>query len=163
VKTLPDRFANRFGLEFHHLGLAVSAPAEATQLLAPLGYNRWLAFYDPLQRVNVGMWLHQAMPDIELIWPGEDLPSPIDNLLARRHASFYHLGFVTKNRADSLDAMARDGVDIVEVSSPKPAVLFGGATVSFHEIPVFGLIELIEVSTSIEESNAEAVDTTETT
>lgn len=139
--------ANRLGLQFHHLGIAVPAAEPVAALLVPLGYQRALSLYDPLQRVNVAMWMHTSMPDIELIWPG-DAPSPIDKLVEHGAASIYHLAFVTHGVAASLAAIHDEGLDIVEVTPPTPAVLFRGAEVSFYSISSLGLVELIDIGAS---------------
>ncbi len=55
----------------------------------------------------------------------------------------YHLCFVTANAELSLAAFENAGLDVVAVGETRPAVLFGGALVSFHSIDQIGLIELI--------------------
>ena len=68
---------NRYGLEFHHFGLAVKSPKAAFAYLDDLGYRAGNTCYDPLQKVNLAMRHHRRMPDVEVIWPGAE-PSPID-------------------------------------------------------------------------------------
>jgi hypothetical protein len=46
---------NRFGLEFHHFGLAVRDPAQSFTYLAGLGYREGAACFDAQQRVNLAM------------------------------------------------------------------------------------------------------------
>ena len=72
----------RFGLRFHHLGLAVPGPDQAFLFLAALGYRVGDQTFDPLQNVNLAMRYHSDMPDVEVIWPG-DGPSPIDQMICR--------------------------------------------------------------------------------
>jgi len=43
----------------------------------------------------------------------------------------------------ALTALTEAGVEIVPISLPTPAVLFGGQKVSFHHISGFGLIEIL--------------------
>jgi hypothetical protein len=133
-------------LAFHHLGLAVAFPEEAFRYLASLGYMAGNAAFDPIQRVNLAMRHHPMMPDVEVIWPG-DGPSPIDKLIRRSGAMIYHLCYACPDADQALDALSASGVEIVPVSAPAPAILFGGQKVSFHHVSGFGLIELLETGT----------------
>lgn len=137
--TVP--IGNQFGLRFHHLGWIVRAPESAFSYLGALGYRAGSAAFDPLQNVNLAMRHHDAMPDVEVIWPGEG-KSPIDVLL-RRGNMIYHVCYVTHDAEASLAAMTEAGLDVLPVSEAKPAVLFGGVPVSFHTIHDVGLVELI--------------------
>lgn len=130
-------------LAFHHLGLAVASPEEAFRYLASLGYAAGNSAYDPIQRVNLAMRHHPVMPDVEVIWPG-DGPSPIDKLIKRTGTMIYHLCYACSNAEQALDVLAASGIEIVPVSAPAPAILFGGQKVSFHHVSGFGLIELLE-------------------
>ncbi|OAF15458.1 hypothetical protein AYJ54_39455 [Bradyrhizobium centrolobii] len=133
-------------LAFHHFGLAVASPEEAFRYLASLGYVAGNSAFDPIQRVNLAMRHHAAMPDVEVIWPG-DGPSPIDKLIKRTGTMIYHLCYACPNAEQALDALAASGVEIVPVSEPAPAILFGGQKVSFHHVSGFGLIEILETGT----------------
>jgi hypothetical protein len=135
-------------LAFHHLGLAVASPKEAFQYLAALGYTAGNSAFDPIQRVNLAMRHHTLMPDVEVIWPG-DGPSPIDKLIKQSGSMIYHLCYACPNAELALDALAASGVEIVPVSQPAPAVLFGGQRVSFHHISGFGLIEILETGVRV--------------
>ncbi|MBR0697939.1 VOC family protein [Bradyrhizobium lablabi] len=130
-------------LTFHHLGLAVAAPEEAFRYLASLGYIAGNTAFDPIQRVNLAMRHHPLMPDVEVIWPG-DGPSPIDKLIKRSGTMIYHLCYACPDVEQALHALSASGVEIVPVSAPAPAILFGGQNVSFHHVSGFGLIELLE-------------------
>ena len=137
----------QFGLHFHHFGLAVDSPERAFLYLKTLGYQEGHQAYDPLQRVNVAMRHHVQMPDVEVIWPGDE-PSPIDKLIKRGDGRIYHLCYTVRDAAGALAAMEAAGLDLMTVSEPLPAILFGGESVSFHHIAGFGLIELIHTADS---------------
>jgi hypothetical protein len=141
---------NRFGLRFHHLGVAVGDPSAAMAFLAPLGYRQEPPVFDPLQRVHVSMCRHSSMPDVELVWPGEG-PSPIDKLIRRDATVIYHWCYSTSDVDASLTAMIQAGLDIVEISPPLPALLFGGIEVSFYSISGFGLIEILHAGSLLPE------------
>lgn len=134
---------NSFGLEFHHLGLAVKTPGRALAMLAALGYRKGRDAYDPLQRVNLAMFHHAEMPDVEVIWPGEG-PSPIDNIVRKSDGRVYHLCYAAADPERTIKAMEAEGLEIVQVAAPEPAVLFDGRPVSFYSVVGFGLIELID-------------------
>jgi hypothetical protein len=130
-----------FALRFHHLGLVVADPEAASRFLGGMGYAAGPPVFDPLQNVNLMMLTHAAMPDVEAIWPA-DGPSPVDRLIRQGHM-VYHLCYTTPDADKSIDAIERAGLSVLQVSAPKPAVLFGGIPVSFYTIDQFGLIELI--------------------
>jgi hypothetical protein len=132
------------GLTFHHFGLAVGTPGEAFRYLQALGYTEGNTVFDPLQRVNLAMRHHQAMPDVEVIWPG-DGPSPIDKLIKRSGTMIYHLCYACPQPDAAIAALEAAGLETMLVSPPTPAVLFGGREVSFHIVSGFGLIELLRV------------------
>jgi catechol 2,3-dioxygenase-like lactoylglutathione lyase family enzyme len=129
-------------LAFHHFGLAVKRPQKAFAFLKTLGYRDGAQVYDPEQSVNLAMRHHPAMPDVEVIWPGEG-PSPVDNLVKGDRSLVYHLCFATPDVQQALADLAAAGHAIVELAPPKPAILFGGIPVSFHKVLGFGMIEII--------------------
>ncbi len=133
---------NRYGLEFHHFGLAVKSPGTAFRYLEDLGYCAGSACYDPLQKVNLAMRHHDRMPDVEVIWPGAE-PSPIDLMLERDDGLIYHLCYTSKNVERSLAALEQAGLEVLPLGFAKPALLFGGFEVSFHRITGVGVIEII--------------------
>ena len=146
VSTLGiDLATNRFGITFHHFGLAVRSPGRAFLFLKALGYREGPTEYDPLQAVNLAMLDHPDMPDVEVIWPG-DGPSPIGALLKRSDALVYHLCYVTDDAALTVSAIEAAGLSVMQVAEPKPAILFGGLYVSFHYVEGYGLIELIHAA-----------------
>jgi hypothetical protein len=145
---------NRFGLTFHHFGLAVRSPDGAFRYLEGLGYTPGACAFDPLQSVNVAMRHHRHMPDVEVVWPG-DGPSPIDQLVKRGNERIYHLCYASDDPAGSLAALEAAGLGVVAVRDPLPAILFGGALVSFHYVDEFGVIELLHSNTAGSPPSAE--------
>jgi hypothetical protein len=134
---------NRFGLDFHHLGLAVAQPDRAVELLTGMGYRIGPPVFDPLQMVRLAMCRHPQMPDVEIVTPN-DAASPIDRLLRRNGPMIYHVCYWTPCISTALAALERDGFNVIAVSEPKPAVLFGGRNVAFYSVDGFGLIELLQ-------------------
>ena len=133
---------NRFGLQFHHFGLAVRNPEAAFRYLQSLGYTVSSIAHDPLQRVNLALCCHSEMPRVEVIWPGED-PSPIDKMIRHHSGLVYHLGYTAESPERAVTAIEQAGLTIVAASTSKEAVLFGGREVAFFFVENVGLIEII--------------------
>jgi hypothetical protein len=136
---------NRTGLSFHHFGLAVKRPDHAFLYLEALGYRKGVSCWDPLQCVNLAMVHHEVMPDVEVIWPGDE-PSPIDNMIKGGKTLIYHQCYTSLDPQASVSELRELGLDVIEISPPKPAVLFGGLEVSFYSINQVGVIEVIRNS-----------------
>jgi hypothetical protein len=131
-------------LAFHHLGLAVRRPREATAFLLAQGYRMGDPVLDPAQNVHLMMATHDTEPEVEIIWPG-DTQGPIDGLTQRHPAGIiYHVCYETDDLAAALTALEKAGVRSVCISPPKPAPLFGGRPVSFYNLIGIGLIEILE-------------------
>jgi hypothetical protein len=137
-----DMRSNRFGLNFHHLGLAVRDPDDAFRYLESLGYVITPTVSDPLQKVNLAFCSHAAMPDVELVWPGAE-PSPIDAMVRQRGGHVYHWCYTADDPEEAVAAIEAAGLNVVAASLPKAAVVFGGREVSFFYVENFGLIEII--------------------
>jgi hypothetical protein len=136
---------NQFGLEFHHFGLAVRDPAQSFTYLAALGYREGSTCFDAHQRVNLAMRHHDAMPDVEIIWPGSE-PSPVDKMLKHSDTVIYHLCYTSHDVEGSIAAIEAAGLEVFPISDPAPAPLFGGLEVSFYSILEFGIIEIIQAT-----------------
>ncbi len=132
------------GLRFHHFGLAVRAPEATFRYLAALGYTDGNRVFDPIQRVNLAMRHHAAMPDVEVIWPGEE-PSPVDRLLKSQDSAIYHVCYEVADPEAAIALIEEAGLGVVCVSDPEPAPLFDGREVSFYSVEDFGLIELLRL------------------
>jgi methylmalonyl-CoA/ethylmalonyl-CoA epimerase len=139
--------ANKFGLCFHHLGLAVDRPQTAIIFLEGLGYKIGRDTFDPQQNVNLFLCEHAAMPSVEVIYPAEG-KGPLDRLLKQhRDGLVYHMCYSTFNPEASLGAMDRESdLHVLCVSPPRAAILFGGKPVSFYIVSNVGLIEIIDQS-----------------
>lgn len=148
---------NRWGLTFHHLGLAVKEPEAASAFLAGLGYSIGPVVFDPLQNVHLIMCKHPSMTDIEIIYPAKGI-GPLDELLlSHQNGLVYHMCYVSEDVDASLEALEEDGgLRLFSVTPPKPAILFGGNAVSFYNVAGVGLIEIIDDSTPAAASYGEA-------
>jgi glyoxalase/bleomycin resistance protein/dioxygenase superfamily protein len=135
---------SRYGLHFHHFGLAAREEAPARTFLEGLGYEVGELITDPLQNVRVSLARAPGLPTVELVLAaGEE--GPLSNVLKRQETNIYHSCYTTQDAVAALAAIEASGLQHLEVSAPKPAVLFGGRPVSFHYVSGFGLIELIHL------------------
>jgi methylmalonyl-CoA/ethylmalonyl-CoA epimerase len=138
---------NKYGLTFHHLGLAVEKPRTAAIFLTGLGYKIGKAIFDPQQNVNLLMCYHTAMPSVEVIYPAEG-KGPLDRLLKQhKDGLVYHMCYTTQNLDASLATMEENNdLQLLCMSPPKEAILFDGKLVSFYIVSNVGLIEIIDES-----------------
>jgi Glyoxalase/Bleomycin resistance protein/Dioxygenase superfamily len=136
---------NKWGLAFHHLGLATKDSKAATAFLTGLGYRIGPMIFDPLQNVHLALCAHDQMPDVEIITPAEG-PGPLDKLLSsHKDGLVYHVCYTSADLDGSLDALESDGqLSVYSISPPKEAVLFGGKRVSFYLVEGVGLMEIID-------------------
>ena len=100
---------NELGLRFHHLGLAVRRPRDATRFLAGLAYEIPEPIFDPEQNVHLIMCRHSGpMPDVEIIYPA-DSRSPADAWIKLHPDGLvYHMCFV----ADDIAAALRPQLEV---------------------------------------------------
>lgn len=134
---------NKYGLMFHHLGLAVTKKEKAVRFTKDLGYRMGDEINDPLQNVNLIMCHSDTMPDIEIISRLNE-SGPLDVILKDRSELIYHICYTSENLESSLKAIEESGNRILCVSASKPAVLFDNKIVSFYLIDGFGLIEILQ-------------------
>jgi len=139
-----DRFANKYGLTFHHLGLAVRTPDIAKAFLSNLGYRIGATVFDPIQNVHVALCEHPAMPAVEIICPGPG-KSPIDRYLQQhKEGLVYHICFAARDLKASMAALQADkAIRAIFWAEPQAAALFEGRKVAFCIVTGMGLIELL--------------------
>lgn len=141
-------------LRFHHFGLAARNPARAVEFLRALGYSCAEPIHDPLQGVDLRWCTRADAPPVEIVSAVGD-QGPLASILAEQGTSFYHLCYETAGTtASAIDLMRSQGVRVLTVREPLPAILFGGRLVSFHMVQGFGLIELVEPSPSADAGQA---------
>lgn len=134
---------NKFGLTFHHMGLALKKEDEALTFLRGLGYDEGERVYDPEQKVNLRLCTAQGKPAVELVTKSEK-ESPLDNILKKYNELIYHTCYETEDLGKTMNAFDKAELRVLPVSSRKPAILFGGRYVSFYNVMGFGLIEILE-------------------
>jgi methylmalonyl-CoA/ethylmalonyl-CoA epimerase len=134
---------NKYGLKFHHLGLAVRKPEDTIRWLLGLGYDIGRSVRDDLQNVNLVLCTSENMPSIEII-SETGTPGPLTTVLNLSSTRIYHVCFETQCLAQTLEAIQREDPHLTMISEPKPALLFGGRHVSFYHVQGFGMIEILE-------------------
>jgi len=133
----------RYGLTFHHLGLAVRDREPAHRFLEGLGYEIGSVVHDPLQDVFLSLAHASGAPVVEVITAAGE-GGKLANLLKERTELLYHICYETADAATAIAAIRSDGFRVLPVSSAQPALLFANIPVSFHYIRGFGLIEIVE-------------------
>jgi catechol 2,3-dioxygenase-like lactoylglutathione lyase family enzyme len=134
---------NKFGLSFHHLGLAVKDVDRALNFVADLGYHASEPVRDELQNVNLVFCTSESMPAVEIIWPTET-SGPVSDILKFRDELIYHSCYESSDLQKTLTAIRKEGHLIVCISPPTSAPLFSGRKVSFYNVRGLGLIEILE-------------------
>lgn len=132
-----------YGLQFHHFGLAVREVPGTLKVLQGMGYTCGEQIHDPLQQVMLVWCEHPQMPAIELVSPSGEA-GPLDNILSNDSEVIYHLCYSSSDIIASVAAIKDEGIRVLPVAAPKPAVLFDGKQVGFYQIKGFGLIEIVE-------------------
>jgi methylmalonyl-CoA/ethylmalonyl-CoA epimerase len=134
---------NKFGLTFHHMGLALRKESAALKFLGGLGYDKNTQVYDPEQKVYLRLCTGYNLPAVELVTAGEE-EGPLTPILKRYNELIYHTCYETNDLTASLKSMEDAGLRVVPISPPKSAILFDGRNVSFYTVMGFGLIEILE-------------------
>jgi hypothetical protein len=139
-----DSLANKYGLTFHHLGLAVRNPVAAQVFLTNLGYQIGAMVYDPIQNVHLAMCDHPAMPSVEIICPAQG-KGPLDRYLQQhKEGLVYHVCFAAQDLPASIAALKADqDMRAIFWSEPQEAILFQGRKIVFCIVTGVGLIELV--------------------
>jgi methylmalonyl-CoA/ethylmalonyl-CoA epimerase len=133
---------DKYGLKFHHLGLATKKCDKAVKLLKGLGYSISESVFDSIQNVNLIMCTNPSMPDIEIIYPAQT-SGHLDILLKEHSEQLYHICYTSGNLSDSLEKIKTEN-RLITVSERKPAILFSNKFVSFYLVAGFGIIEILE-------------------
>lgn len=126
---------------FHHVGLAISS-------MDLVKLDNLQVSIDPIQRVKVS-FVNLADCCIELIEPAEG-DSPITNNLKNGH-KFVHLCFEVENISDGLNYAIAHKFKVIHL--PTPAVAFNNRSIAWVYHPIWGLYELLEGETSIEDNS----------
>lgn len=132
----------KYGLSFHHLGLATKQKEKAIVFLKGIGYSINDIVLDELQNVNLIMCKNETMPDVEIVYP-TNTKGPLTNIFSSMNELVYHICYETANLKEWLNAIKKEN-RIFYLSTPKPAILFDNREVSFYQIGGFGLIEILE-------------------
>lgn len=130
-------------IRFHHLGIAVKSFEKSVLYYNQLNYECSEVVIDKLQNVELIYCRSIYSPDVELIKPIDE-KSPVFSFLKKCDVQIYHQCYQTTDLAKALEFLNKSN-KLFCVSQPKPAVLFNNSKVSFYQIPMVGLIELLEV------------------
>lgn len=133
---------DKYGLKFHHLGLATKKFEKAVNFLKGIGYSISDSVFDSIQNVNLIMCTHPSMPAIEIIYPTH-ASGPLDSILINSPESFYHICYTCSDLCGALERIKSEN-RVITISGRKPANLFSNKLVSFYKVAGFGIIEILE-------------------
>ena len=124
-------------MEIHHIGIACNNIEEEIVAIRKLHRIKKCSeiLFDEEQNARVCLLTIQESIPIELV-----SGTPVVNLLSKG-ITYYHLGFGVTDIQKEARRLTNSGA--IQVSHPKPAILFSNKMVAFFYSP-YGLIELVE-------------------
>lgn len=148
IQICNTRFVNeeandKIDVAFEHIGVAVSNMTEAANLYEKTGFHVGKAVSDPCQKATLCMCSRFGCPDVELIEPAKD-NSLLRELLGEKEFKPYHICLSVTDINLLQKELSDRGMDYVEVSAPKPALLFDMDRVTFIYFEGVGIIEFRE-------------------
>lgn len=148
IKILEERPAKKSAEEkmeasFAHIGIAVSSMSEAAGIYNRAGFHVGKTVTDSYQKASLCMCTKPGFPDIELIEPSEE-NAFLRELLEGNAFKPYHICLAVTDIDKVMKELAHKGVEYVEVSAPKPAVLFDMDRIMFIFLEYVGIIEFRE-------------------
>lgn len=133
-------------MKFHHIGYAVSNLAESLDIFLNLGYSKVSnTEKDEVRKVEIAFVENQGVL-VELISP-LDSDSPITNVLKKVGNSAYHICY----EVDDIDIKIAElrKIRFIVIEKPSKAIAINDQRVAFLYNPKYGLLELLEKSTTI--------------
>ena len=133
------RLARKNAVRFHHLGVAAADPDKAIAFIRA-GWPVTAAegpIHDPAQDVDIVMLTMEDGARIEIVSGPRIAP------YVQRGQILYHSCFETDDLEVAIARLRAAGA--LAVTTPQPAVLFGGRRVSFLNTKI-GLVELLEAN-----------------
>jgi methylmalonyl-CoA/ethylmalonyl-CoA epimerase len=128
----------------HHLGVVVASISAVAEEFAGYMSASWdgQIIHDPLQRVRVAFFnpIDPRNPIFELVEPAGEA-SPVTNFLSKR-VGLHHICYEINDLELGLQAARVAGLFLV--STPKPAVAFGGRRIAWICSKSRLLIEFLE-------------------
>jgi methylmalonyl-CoA/ethylmalonyl-CoA epimerase len=128
----------------HHLGVVVASISRAAEDFAACMSAKWDGeiIHDPLQQVRVAFFrpIGAGNPVFELVEPASE-SSPVTNFLSKR-VGLHHVCYETDDLEAVLEAARAAGLFIV--STPRPAVAFGGRRIAWVSSKNRLLMEFLE-------------------
>lgn len=130
-------------LKTHHLGIAVQNFYPILEYYQSVGYKSWHAtpVRDELQSVDLMMLTKDGDVSIELVSPYSDT-SPVHNYIRNEETRIYHTCYEVENFENTIN-LIKENFKVINVSKPKPAILFDNREVAFYYVKGIGLIELL--------------------
>lgn len=132
----------RFGLKFHHLGLATDNFNLSLKILKKFGYKAKSIKINKHFNVKNAICVSNYMPNIEIVSKTRN-KSPIDRLIKKDKQLVYHICYISKNISETLKKFKQHKIHIIKISDSYLSP-FEGIASSFFFIKGLGLIEIMD-------------------
>lgn len=142
-RPVKEQTEEKIEVSFEHIGIAVSSMSKAADIYDRAGFHIGKIVTDSDQKASLCMCTRLGFPDIELIEPLEE-NTFLRKLLEEMTFKPYHICLAVTDIDKVMKEFAHGGVEYIEVSAPKPAVLFDMDRVMFIFLENIGIIEFRE-------------------
>ena len=134
----------KFGLRFHHLGLATDNFNLTLKVLKKLKYKVKSIKTNKHFNVKNAICTSSYMPNIEIVSKTKN-KSPIDKIIKKNKQLVYHICYISRNISQTLKLFKKHQIHIIKVSDSYLSP-FEGITSSFFFIRGIGLVEIMDES-----------------
>ena len=134
----------KFGLRFHHLGLATDNFNLTLKILKKLQYKAKSIKTNKHFNVKNAICTSSHMPNIEIVSKTKN-KSPIDKIIKKNKQLVYHICYISKDISQTLKKFKRHKIHIIKISDSYLSP-FEGIISSFFFIKGLGLVEIMDES-----------------
>lgn len=133
---------NKYGLKFHHLGLATDNFKLTMKTLKNFGYKTKSIKYNKNYNVKNALCVSKTEPDIEIVSKGKG-KSPIDNIIKKLPQLVYHICYICNNLEKTLKKFKKNNIQVVKITDSYLSP-FEGVDASFFYIQGLGIVEIMD-------------------
>lgn len=133
---------NKFGLEFHHIGLATDNFKLTLKILKKLGYKTKSVKFNKNYNVKNAICVSQTHPTIEIV-SKKSGKSAIDNILKKNKQLVYHICYICDNFKKCYKKLINSKIEIIKISESYISP-FEKVEASFFYLNGIGIIEIFD-------------------
>lgn len=133
---------NKFGLEFHHIGLATDNFELTLKILKKLGYKTKSIKFNKNYNVKNAICISKTHPTIEIV-SKKSGKSVIDNILKKNKQLVYHICYICDNFKECYKKFKKNNIEIIKISKSYISP-FEKVDSSFFYINGIGIIEIFD-------------------